>query len=103
VPDEAIWTEEQSRSTHEDAVLGAEILRRHGIGRIALVVDAQSMPRAEACFRKEGMIVIPAPSEFREFEYSLDEFLPSWKAIKRNEVTLHEAAGLAWYWLRRWI
>ena len=103
VPDTMIWTEERSRSTHENAVFGAELLRNHGVSRIALVVDAQSMPRAEACFRKAGMVVIPAPCQFRTFESSLEEFIPSWKTIKRNEVTLHEALGLAWYWFRRWI
>ncbi|HTP33577.1 MAG TPA: YdcF family protein, partial [Candidatus Acidoferrales bacterium] len=44
VPDEMIWTEEKSQNTHENALYGAEILRRHGIGRVALVVDARSMP-----------------------------------------------------------
>jgi len=103
VPEEMIWIEDRSRSTHENAVFGAEILRRRGIDKIALVVEAQSMPRAEASFRKEGVTVIPAPCEFREFSFELEEFIPSWKAIKRNEDTLHETVGLAWYWLRRWI
>lgn len=103
VPEEMIWTEERSRSTHENAVFGAEILRRHGIDKIALVVEAQSMPRAVASFRKEGIVVIPAPCEFREFSFELEEFIPSWQAIKRNEDTLHETVGLAWYRLRGWI
>jgi uncharacterized SAM-binding protein YcdF (DUF218 family) len=62
VPDTMIWTEELSRSTHENALYGARILRLHGINRIALVVEAQSMVRAAACFRKEGLVVVPAPS-----------------------------------------
>jgi uncharacterized SAM-binding protein YcdF (DUF218 family) len=103
VPDAMIWTEDRSHSTHENAVFGAEVLRQHGIHTIALVVEAQAMPRAEACFRKEGMIVIPAPCEFIEFESPMEEFIPSWIAIKRNENTLHEVLGLAWYWLHRWI
>jgi uncharacterized SAM-binding protein YcdF (DUF218 family) len=103
LPDAMIWTEELSRSTHENAVFGAEVLRQHGIRKVALVVEAQAMLRAEACFRKEGIIVIPAPCEFIEFESPLEEFVPSWTAIKRNEDTLHEALGLAWYWLHHWI
>lgn len=103
VPETMIWTEETSRSTHENAMYGAEILRKHGIGTIALVVEAQSMLRAEACFRKQGITVVPAPSEFRELGPLADELLPSWKAISRNEITLHEIAGLAWYRLRGWI
>jgi uncharacterized SAM-binding protein YcdF (DUF218 family) len=101
VPDDMIWTEERSHSTYENAVFGAEILRKHGIHSIALVVEAQSMPRAAACFRKQGIVVSAAPSSFCEFD--LREIMPSWKAIERNEVTLHEALGLAWYRLRGWI
>jgi uncharacterized SAM-binding protein YcdF (DUF218 family) len=103
VPETLIWTEERSHSTYENAVFGANILRSHGIDTIALVVEARSMPRAEACFRKQGIRVVPAPCEFREFERGLDEFIPSWKAIQSNEQTLHEALGFTWYWLRGWI
>jgi uncharacterized SAM-binding protein YcdF (DUF218 family) len=103
VPDEFIWVESESRSTHENAVYGARILRNHGIKRIALVVEAQSMKRAAACFRKEGFEVTPAPSEFRTLGPLIDEVLPSWKAIRRNEITLHELLGFAWYRFRGWI
>jgi uncharacterized SAM-binding protein YcdF (DUF218 family) len=103
VPEAMIWTEELSRSTHENAVYSAQVLRRHGVTKVALVVDASSMPRAAACFRKAGIEVVPAPSEFREFESLWYELLPSWKALRQNEVTLHETVGLGWYWLRGWI
>jgi len=103
VPEDKIWLEERSRSTHENALYGAAILRQNGIRRIALVVDAQSMPRASACFRKEGVDVTPAPMEFRTFGPWNEELIPSWKAIRRNEITLHELLGLGWYRLRGWI
>jgi uncharacterized SAM-binding protein YcdF (DUF218 family) len=103
VPDAMIWTEEQSLSTHENAIYSAEILRRHGISRIALVVDAQSMRRAEASFRKQGITVIPAPSSYVQSETLSDYLIPSWRAIQQNEITLHETIGLVWYWLRGWI
>ncbi len=103
VPENMIWLERQSRSTHENAVEGSRILRLHGVSRIALVVDAQSMPRAAACFRKEGMEVTAAPSELRSFGPLGEELFPSWKAIRRNELTLHEIGGLVWYRLHGWI
>lgn len=103
VPENMIWMEDRSRSTHENAVFGARILHAHGIRRIALVVDAQSMPRAAACFRKEGMDVTPAPVELRTWGPIREELLPNWHAIRRNEITLHELLGLAWYRLRGWI
>ncbi len=103
VPSSLIWTEERSHSTHENAVYGAEILRRRGITTIALVVEAKSMMRAAASFRKQGITVLPWPCSSNEFGPWRDELLPSGKAIERNEVTLHEAVGLAVYWLRGWI
>src|ERR1017187_908711 len=52
IPEDMIWTEEESRSTYENARFGAEILRRFRIDRVALVVDARSMPRAAAALEK---------------------------------------------------
>jgi uncharacterized SAM-binding protein YcdF (DUF218 family) len=100
VPAGRIWTETRSSSTYENALFGAAELRRHGVSSVVLVVDASSMPRASACFRKQGIEVDPAPSAFREFGPRGAELLPSWKAIRRNEGVLHEVAGLAWYWMR---
>ena len=101
VPAESIFEEQTSRNTKENAVYTAEILRKMGIREIALVVDADSMLRAELCFRKEGITVIPAPIGFRSV--GSVSLLPSWGAIRGNEVTLHEVLGLAWYKVRGWI
>lgn len=103
VPEDRIWIEDRSLSTHENARYGAAILRQHRIQRIVLVVDAQSMLRASACFRNEGLDVTPAPTEFRAIGHWTEELLPNWRAIRRNEVTLHETIGIAWYSLRGWI
>ncbi len=103
VPSSLIWTEDRSRSTHENAVYGAEILRQHGITTIALVVEAKSMMRAAACFRKQGITVLPAPCGSSELGPWRDDLFPRGKSIERNEVTLHETLGLAVYWLRGWI
>jgi uncharacterized SAM-binding protein YcdF (DUF218 family) len=103
VPDAGIWIEERSRSTYENALYGGRILRLHGIDRIALVVEARSMVRAAACFRKQGFEVVAAPSDFREWDPVSEEVLPSWKAIKGNEITAHEVLGLIWYRIHGWV
>lgn len=103
IPGNMIWVESASRSTYENALYGAEILRKKGISKIVLVVEADSMPRAGACFRRQGLEVQPAPSEFREWGPLRDELLPSWKAVRDNEIILHEVLGIAWYKLRGWI
>ena len=103
IPANMIRVEGRSRTTHENAVFGAAILRALHLSRIVLVVDAQSMPRAAACFRKEGFSVTEAPCDLRTLGPWRDELLPRWHAIRRNELTFHESLGLAWYWLRGWI
>jgi uncharacterized SAM-binding protein YcdF (DUF218 family) len=100
VPADLIWTESQSQSTYENALYGAEILRRHGVSTIALVTDARSMPRAAASFRKQGLTVVPAPMRFHSLELRFEHILPTWKAIQSNGETVHELVGLLWYWVR---
>jgi uncharacterized SAM-binding protein YcdF (DUF218 family) len=100
VPASKIWTEERSGSTYENALYSAKLLHDHGIGRIALVVEADSMLRAEKCFRKQGLAVTPAPCQFWDTQFGTDELLPGWQGIYRQEILLHENIGLLWYWLR---
>jgi uncharacterized SAM-binding protein YcdF (DUF218 family) len=61
------------------------------------------MRRAAACFRKLGIEVVPAPSRFDDLSATIDDWLLSWKAVRGNEETLHEALGLLLYRLRGWI
>jgi uncharacterized SAM-binding protein YcdF (DUF218 family) len=103
VDDADILTEDASRSTRENAVNSAAILKQHGLVKVALIVEAFAMPRAAAAFRHEGIDVVPAPCSFRTFDASSDDFLPTWKSLERNEGTVHEVLGLAWYRLRGWI
>jgi uncharacterized SAM-binding protein YcdF (DUF218 family) len=55
VPEAMIWTEEHSRSTHENALFGADILRKHGIAWFALIVEAQSICAPRRVFEKRGL------------------------------------------------
>jgi uncharacterized SAM-binding protein YcdF (DUF218 family) len=104
VPPQDVWVEERSHSTHENAAYSAALLRGKGIRTIVLVTDAYHMRRAAACFRKEGMTVLEAPSDYRSYRgfHALD-LLPCWQAIAWNEDAVHEAIGMAWYWMRGWI
>ena len=99
VPENTIWTEEESTSTFENGKFGAKILRSHQIDRVALVVDGRSMPRAVSVMERQGIRVVPAPSHLRQWD-GIRELLPGWQAIRGNEDTLHEMLGLVWYRLR---
>jgi len=99
VPADAIWTERESRSTYENALYSARILRERGVGRVVLVTEAFHMLRAVRSFRRQGIDVVPAPCGFRylRFNAQLDSLLPSPSRMMLNEETLHEWLGLAWY------
>jgi uncharacterized SAM-binding protein YcdF (DUF218 family) len=101
VPDSMIWFEDRSRSTYENAAFAARILREKGIRTVVLVTEAYHMYRAELCFRKQGLDVVPAPCAFRSTKWGLrvGELLPGSEAILENEDALHEWLGLAWYWV----
>ncbi|HYZ86286.1 MAG TPA: YdcF family protein [Bryobacteraceae bacterium] len=98
VPEDSIWTEQKSTSTYENAAFSAAILKQHGVRRICLVTEAYHMARAEQCFRKQGIEVVPAACGFRiPLHWHASEFVPSWEAISWNEELLHELVGFAWY------
>jgi len=103
VPPNLIWTEGRSRSTHENAVYGSAVLRQHGVSVIALVVEASSMPRAAASFRKVGITVVPAPIRFTQLSLEFTDVFPNGQSIRLNGETVHELVGLLWYRLRGWI
>ena len=103
VPATSVFEERSSTNTRENARFTAGHLRKMGIREIVLVAHADSMLRAELCFRKEGIVVVPAAIGHRAPPAGIHDFLPSWSAVRGNEITLHEVLGLAWYRLRGWI
>ncbi len=101
VPEEFAWTEEKSTSTYENALYSARLLRERGIRKVALVTEARHMLRAELCFRKQGLVVVPAPCCYRSLRHlPWTAYFPDTTGIDQNEAVLHEWIGLIWYWLR---
>lgn len=98
VPHDLVWTEVKSTSTYENAEFSVNILKEKHIHKIALVTEAYHMLRAEACFRKLGIEVVPAACGFRiPLDFRAGELIPTWEAIAWNETTLHEIVGMLWY------
>ncbi len=96
-----IWVEGRSLTTYQNALYSAELLRARGVRRIVLITQGYHMPRAVACFRKQGLDVVPAPCALRSLEFPsrFEDFLPSATAVLANEDALHEWIGLVWYWV----
>ncbi|PNG12414.1 YdcF family protein [Stutzerimonas stutzeri] len=93
------WLEERSRTTWENALYSASMLKDAGIDRIVLVTSASHMPRSRWCFEQNGLQVIVAPMGFvgvpngRPF----GGWLPETKAVWQNGLLLNEALGMLIY------
>jgi uncharacterized SAM-binding protein YcdF (DUF218 family) len=60
---EAILTEENARTTRQEAAAVGAMLRPRGVQRIILVTDSQHMARARGLFQRAGFEVLPAPAD----------------------------------------
>jgi uncharacterized SAM-binding protein YcdF (DUF218 family) len=115
VPQEAVWLQEKSQNTYEDALYCAEMLREKGITRVLLVTSALHMPRSVALFEAQGIEVIPAPADFAVTQAGWQELsqgglaafltrlLPSASSLSLTTNALHEYYGLLAYWLQGWL
>jgi uncharacterized SAM-binding protein YcdF (DUF218 family) len=92
------WIETTSRTTHENAVFSAPILRADGVNTVYLVTHAWHMPRAKAAFEATGITVIPAPTRFvTPPVWELKEFVPTLGSLQNSYFAFHEWIGLVWY------
>jgi uncharacterized SAM-binding protein YcdF (DUF218 family) len=97
-----IIEEGRSRSTFENAVECAKLIRRLGVRKVILVTEATHMTRALGSFRGQGVDAVPSACNYQStgFEWSVLDFLPSSTAALNCQTALHEWLGIAWYRLR---
>jgi uncharacterized SAM-binding protein YcdF (DUF218 family) len=95
-----ISTEDDSQTTYENAANTRKLLEPRGVRSVVLVTDAAHMFRAERCFRKQGLEVVPAPCNYRasSLRWSALDFVPSPGAAGRSAEAFHEWGGTLWYW-----
>ena len=98
-------TEDKSSSTWENAKFTRQVLRTHGIKKVALVTHAWHMPRAVKVFQQNRIEVIAAPTIFSNGSHNItsslkQDWLPSSRAFRNSYLALHEHLGLYWYQLR---
>jgi uncharacterized SAM-binding protein YcdF (DUF218 family) len=101
VPPDAVWIENHSRSTHENALQTARLLEQHGLQQVLLVTSALHLPRALATFRAAGINALPAPTDFEVMPEPphLLRWLPDAEALFDSTRALKEYWGL---WVYRW-
>ncbi|MCX6545060.1 MAG: YdcF family protein [Acidobacteria bacterium] len=104
VPEQYIETESRSRTTREQGLFVAELLRARGVRRFVLVTEANHMPRAVATFRQLGLDPLPSPSPFflESPKGILQQLRPNFSALQLSDWASYEHLARAYYWLRGW-
>jgi uncharacterized SAM-binding protein YcdF (DUF218 family) len=87
VPAEAILVEPTARTTRENAVRSAALMRQHGMTRALVVTQGYHRPRAAAAFRRVGVAAAALRFESR---------------LQLRQVA-REVVALAFYKSRGWI
>lgn len=113
VPESAILQDANSLNTHQNAVEVRKILESKGIkGPVLLVTSAMHTPRSLLVFKRQGINVIAAPTDFlvtenriedSSLEANLLNLLPNAYNLQQSTKALKEYIGLVVYRLRGWI
>lgn len=101
VPAEDILIENESRNTHESAVLARSLLGdAYAQERCLLITSAFHMRRSLGCFRKQGWQVDPFSADVRSHDrlFHLDVLLiPNIEALSHWQTLLKEWVGMVAY------
>lgn len=115
IPEEALLTQDRSLNTYEEAVEDAKLLKEKGLNRILLVSSATHMRRAVPLFEKQGLEVIPAPTDYsfsdQEWENllrfdaatALSFVIPTVSNMSALQNAMKEYLGYFTYHLRGWL
>lgn len=112
VPAEDILLEGESLNTRQNAVNTQAILQAESIDTVLLVTSAIHMPRSVAIFKKLGINVTPAPTDYLSptevtgpttIEGRILSLLPDAEAQNRFTRALKEYIGFVIYRLRGWV
>lgn len=92
----ARWLEQRSRTTSENALYSAELLRGEGVGRVVLVTSANHMRRAVRDFEAAGLEVVAAPvGGSLQTGRGLAAWLPTAGTLRMSADAIYEYVG---YW-----
>jgi uncharacterized SAM-binding protein YcdF (DUF218 family) len=98
-----IVVENESRDTHDEAVIIAQMLRARGIEHLVLVTSDVHMRRSLGAFRAQGWNPVPAIAPDPFFDGTWRDWLqPSRVGLDFTNSVVHELTGIPYYWWRGW-
>lgn len=90
------WIETRARTTHENAVNSAAILKANEVQRVILVGHSFDFPRSRKEFEAAGIQVIPAPIDIpSEAPLEWGDFWPSFGGLRLSYYATYEILGNA--------
>jgi uncharacterized SAM-binding protein YcdF (DUF218 family) len=95
-----IYLEEQARNTHENATYTKLVLKPFLAEKMLLVTSAMHMPRAKACYVKEGFKVDDYPADIKKKDTPsgiLDLVIPQERNLSKFADLIREMAGYVIY------
>lgn len=94
-------SEDQARSTYENALYTKKWLNENEIEKVYLVTSAYHIYRSAGVFRAQEIDFIALHSGFiYDHQFSWLNYLPNRGALQANLAALHELVGIVWYYLR---
>jgi len=102
IPEEDIIVENKAMNTHENAVFTKQIIDSNSeLSSVLLITSAVHMPRASACFNKEGLphdIFVTGKKAAAERYYNFEHlFVPDKNALYNWHILIHEWLGVVAY------
>ncbi|SHK22726.1 YdcF family protein [Thermocrinis minervae] len=93
-----IITDVQSRDTEQNAKMIKEICEKMGYKKVVLVTSAYHMKRAVKEFQREGLEVVPYPTDFkRDLKYNFFSFMPKMGVLYDSYKAIREYVALLFY------
>ena len=92
-----ILKEDRSRNTVENARYTKQLCEKMGMDKVILVTSAYHLPRSVLIFEREGVNVIPYPTDYKtNKEIAIDafSFTPSAEAVRTSAIAMKEYLGI---------
>ena len=104
MPAAAVIEESQSRSTRDQAMLIAPILRSRHSPRFVLVTSPTHMRRSLAVFRAAGFDPVASLAPVRSEHVRPPRwFMPNDDSFSLSDAAVYDYLALAYYWSRGWL
>ncbi|MBI4734416.1 MAG: YdcF family protein, partial [Rubrobacteridae bacterium] len=97
IPEDDIIADSSSKTTEENAINTAKILKKNHLEKVFLETSAFHMRRAVMCFRRAHVEIIPIPTDYSvsvKTKYNFNSFAPSYSGLSTTGTALREYLGI---------